>query len=199
MTTEKDINNATSSGPSRRLPALFYDMVPTFLAEAGRSEVASDALMSLDSDLFFWHRILIKGEMPRRLIAEIGVDLEHTQFQALTAIMRISHGIGRDKAQEPTIGLLAEELNLDPSRASRIATDLISRGFLERAAAQDDGRKSILLLTPKAKETFREFGRLKWEKMIEVFADWSDEDIKMFAKLFARYSQGFSRVYSASS
>lgn len=199
MTTKKDMSTAAAPPSSKRLPAQFYDMVPAYLEQAGHSNMASDALMSLDSEMFFWHRLLIKGEMPRRLIEEIGVELEQTQFQALTAIMRISHGIGRDKAQETTIGLLAEEMNLDPSRASRIATDLIGRGFLERSVAQDDGRKSILLLTPMAMETFSEFRRLKWEKLIEVFADWSDDDITKFSQLFARYSQGFSRVYSASS
>ncbi|WP_210530299.1 MarR family winged helix-turn-helix transcriptional regulator [Rubellimicrobium arenae] len=165
----------------------------------GRSPEAAEALVQLDRALFLWHRRLLKGEIQGRLLAELGLDLELTQFHGLTAITRIQNGIGRDRGEPATIGLLAEEMNLDPSRASRIAADLIARGYVTRAAAQDDGRKSVLLLTDRAHEVLARFRELKWAKLMDIFADWSDEDVAIFSRLFGRYADGLGRVHRGES
>ncbi len=88
-------------------------------------------------------------------------------------------------------------MTIDPSRASRIATGLIAGGWVERAVAQEDGRKSVLLLTDKAHDAFERFRVAKWDKLLSVFADWSEDDIRAFARLFTRYSEGMARVYGA--
>jgi DNA-binding MarR family transcriptional regulator len=175
----------------------FHDGLPEKLAESGVSPRAAEALLAFDSAVFGWHRRMMKGELPARLIAEMGVDLELSQFHALTAINRIQCGVGRAQAAEVTVGLLAEEMSLDPSRASRIASALIAGGWLKRAVAQDDARKTVLVLTDKARKVFARFRDLKWQKLLEVFSDWSEADIEAFSRLFTRYSEGTARVYSA--
>lgn len=165
------------------------------LADAGHSPDAVEALLSLDAAMFAWHRRMMKGELPGKLIQEMGTDLELSQFHALTAISRIEHGIGRAQPELATVGLLAEEMTLDPSRASRIASSLIAGGWLRREVAQDDGRKSVLMLTAKADAVFAEFRALKWRKLLELFADWDEADIEAFSRLFQRYSEGSAAVY----
>lgn len=160
------------------------------LAASSLSEPAKQALMELDAAMFQWHRKLAKGELTGRLLAETDLDLEPSLFQGLMAVMRITHGVGRDRTQEPTVGLLAEEMAIDPSRASRIASELIARGFVQRAAAQDDGRKSVLLLTAKGKGAFETVRDLRWTHMVEMFSDWSESDIERFSDLFGRYVAG---------
>jgi DNA-binding MarR family transcriptional regulator len=140
---------------------------------------------------------VMKGELPLSLMRELGAGVEATQFHALTAITRIEHGIGRDRAAEATVGLLAEEMNVDPSRASRIAADLVDRGYLARAASQVDGRRSILTLTGSAKALFEAFRELKWQKTMALFREWPEQDILDFARLFARYSDDMRRLYAA--
>jgi len=49
---------------------------------------------------------------------------------------------------QATIGSVAEQLSVDPSAASRVVSELISRGFVERLASQRDGRRTVLRLTP---------------------------------------------------
>ncbi|MEC7762327.1 MAG: MarR family winged helix-turn-helix transcriptional regulator [Pseudomonadota bacterium] len=164
------------------------------LANSDFSDHAKQALMELDAAMFQWHRKLAKGELTGRLLAETDLDLEPALFQALMAVMRITHGVGREVAQEPTVGLLAEEMSIDPSRASRIASDLIARGFIQRAAAQDDGRKSVLLLTKKGRAAFETVRDLRWGHMVEMFSDWSEADIETFSELFGRYVAGILGV-----
>ena len=109
------------------------------------------ALLSLDADQFHHMRRVMKGDVPQTLMRELNARLENTHFQALTSILRIASGYGRPQAQEVTVGLLAEEMNLDPSRASRIAADLVERGLVARAVSQEDGRRSVLVTTEAAR------------------------------------------------
>jgi DNA-binding MarR family transcriptional regulator len=183
------------SATKTKIPPAFHADLPDRLAEAGHSPEAVAALLGFDSEMFAWHRRALKGELAGRLIAEMGLEIELSQFHALTAIHRIEHGVGRAAPLPATVGLLAEEMSLDPSRASRIASGLIDEGWVRRDVAQDDGRKSVLVLTDKADAVFRRFRDLKWDKLLEVFADWNEADILAFSRLFARYSEGMARVY----
>lgn len=176
-------------------PPSYQAEVPEMLADAGLAPEAAQALMALDSALYFWHRFAAKGEMARLLIAEAGLDLDLSQFHALTAVSRIEHGVGRDAPQQATVGLVAEEMALDPSRASRITSGLIEAGYLRREAAQDDGRKAVLVFTDKTQDMFRRFKALKWKKILQVFEGWNADDIRCFSRLFARYGEDVRRVY----
>lgn len=164
------------------------------LEVAGFSATAIAALMEFDSAVFTWKHAVMKGELPRQFIATLNLDIEPQQFYYLTAILRIQTGIKRDKATDATIGLMAEELNVDPSRASRIAADLISKGYLIRQAAQDDGRKSIVVLTDKAKSVFSDFYDMKWSRYMEVFSEWDESEITTFSQLFNRYCNDFKGI-----
>ena len=185
----------TNDRTRHRHSAAHLEQVRAQLAHAGRSAPATEDMIALDADFFRWHRTIIKGELPAQLMAELAVEMDRGQFQSLTAILRIQSGIGRESPQPATIGLLADELKIDPSGASRIASDLIGAGYVRREAAQDDGRKSILTLTDKAARIFEDFRSLKWAKLIELFAEWSDQDIADFARLFGRYVESQQRVY----
>lgn len=173
----------------------YREKVGQTLAEAGYSEASVAALIDLDGEMFRMMRSMVKGELPAQLMSELGAGLELAQFQALTAITRIQGGIGRCEQQEATIGLVAEEMNVDPSRASRIVADLIAAGHVRRDVSQSDGRKSVLSLTETALSMFAAFRDLKWAKFLQVFAEWSDEEIQCFSRLFLRYNENMRRVY----
>jgi DNA-binding MarR family transcriptional regulator len=164
------------------------------LRDAGFDDDAAMALMSLDADMFHHVRRVMKGDIPQSVLQELGTDLEATQFHALAALVRIRQGHGRP-AQEPTVGLLAEEMNVDPSRASRIASDLVDRGYLARAVSQADGRRSVLELTEKAGQMFQAFHRAKWQRTMRLFKGWSSKDIVTFARLFGKYRDGMAQQY----
>jgi DNA-binding MarR family transcriptional regulator len=152
-------------------------------------------MVDFDTAAFVWHRLAARGEMPRKLLAEMGQALEISQFHSLTAVLRIQSGKGHCPAQPATIGLLAAEMNIDPSRASRIASDLITAGLLRREAAQDDGRKSVLALTDRAETIFSTFRDLRFDKVMQVFDGWTDAEIIQFSALFTRYTDRLREVF----
>jgi DNA-binding MarR family transcriptional regulator len=178
-----------------KTPPHYQLAVHDSLIADGYSRQAALALMALDLDQFEHMRRVMKGDVPVQLMRELGAGLEVTQFHALTAITRIQCGIGRSTATEATVGLLAEELNVDPSRASRIVADLVDRGYLARAASQGDGRRSVLTLTDSAVQLFDAFRTRKWQKTMAVFKDWPESDILTFARLFARFTDAMRAAY----
>lgn len=171
-----------------------YDAVRATLEASGHAPEVVQALLSLDANNFHFVRRVMKGDVPQNLMGELGVGLEPGQFQALTSVLRIQDGVGRP-AQEATVGLLAEEMAIDPSRASRIAADLVERGFLRRAVSQQDGRRSVLVPTEAARALLADFLRAKWQRSLRLFADWSAEDIVTFDRLYARFTAGMREQY----
>ena len=180
---------------SPKPPKRHHERVKETLETAGFSEDAAIALLSLDADQFHYMRRVMKGDVPQSLMQELDAGLEATQFQALTAILRIQNGYGRAVPQEVTVGLLAEEMNLDPSRASRIAADLVERGLIARAVSQVDGRRSVLVATEAATGLIEAFLRAKWQRTMRLFESWPEDDIVTFARLFGRYVDGMREQY----
>ncbi len=183
------IGGMTKPSPQRPL-----ERIKTRLQAAGFDEEAVGALLALDGDQFHYVRRVMKGDVPQSLMEELGAGLEATQFHALSAILRIQNGHARPP-QEATVGLLAEEMALDPSRASRIAADLVERGLLIRAVSQQDGRRSVLVPTEAARALMDGFLQAKWQRTMQLFATWSKEDIVTFARLFGRYTEGMREQY----
>lgn len=169
------------------------------LGMGGFNADVAEALLDLDAEMFRLMRSTVKGELPAQLMAELGTSLEAAQFQAVTAVLRINAGIGRPEPAEATIGLLAEEMNVDPSRASRLATDLIAAGYLRRGVSQSDGRKSVLYTTDSATALLLAFRDLKWAKTMQIFKDWPSDDITRFSELFLRYNEAMRRAYPGKS
>ena len=172
------------------------DRIKTSLQAQGYAAEVAEALLALDADHFHYVRRVMKGDVPQSLMDELNAGLEATQFHALSAILRIRGGYARPAA-EATVGLLAEELALDPSRASRIAADLVERGLLQRAVSQEDGRRSVLVPTDAAWALMEAFLDAKWQRTIRLFSQWSADDIVTFARLFGRYTDGMREQYPA--
>jgi DNA-binding MarR family transcriptional regulator len=170
-----------------------HDDVPDALAELGFSPAAVTALLDFDTANFQHYRMVVKGELISAIIGTYGLDMELAHFQALTAIIRIRCGVGR-VPRDPTIGLVAEEMAIDPSRASRIVADLVAKTYVRREAAQDDGRKSVLSLTPEGKKLMETFRREKWKIMARVFQGWTAEDIAAFARSVRTYAEGMQQA-----
>ena len=166
-----------------------HDDVPGLLKADGFCADAVSALLDFDTANFQHYRMVVKGEVVSAVIDAFDMDLELTEFHTLTAILRIRAGVGRP-AGEATIGLVAEELAVDPSRASRLVSDLVAKGLIRREAAQDDGRKSVLTPTDEGMRILKIFKQEKWNLLARVFKDWKAEDIAAYARSVRAYSEG---------
>lgn len=165
------------------------------LAASGFDAAAVEALLAFDAEHFLYIRRVMKGDIPQSLMDELAAGIEVSQFHALASILRIRSGYGRGAPQEPTVGLLAEEMCVDPSRASRIAADLVDRGLVTRGVSQEDGRRSILIPTGAAMTLMRAFLIAKWQRNIRIFHGWTTDEIEIFTRLFTRYNEGMRQQY----
>lgn len=90
---------------------------------------------------------------------------------------------------EITVGMLADELNIDPSVASRMVSDCISAGYLLRAASQADGRRTVLRLTPEGQTLRSQFAQLQRDAFERLTADWPAGERLQFARLLLKYAE----------
>lgn len=93
-----------------------------------------------------------------------------------------------DEAEgELTVGGVADRLGVDPSVASRMVSDCIKAGYVERRASQADGRRTVLGLTRDGvglRDAFRRQQRCAFEA---ITSDWSQHERREFARLLIKY------------
>jgi DNA-binding MarR family transcriptional regulator len=88
---------------------------------------------------------------------------------------------------EMTVGGLAERLAVDPSVASRMVSDCVSNGYLEREASQRDGRRTVLRITPKGVALRGLFRRQQRQAFEYITRDWPEHERLEFARLLLKY------------
>lgn len=138
-------------------------------------------------------RFLIGRRIVGRIaIANVAPGLELTDLDVLDVSRRIAQAGG-----EVTVGAIADAMRIDPSRGSRLVADLVSRGILRRDASQEDGRRSLIAPTELGEKLLNEIRSVKHGLIEQMTADWSDEDQQAFARLFARFVDGFEEIYQS--
>jgi DNA-binding MarR family transcriptional regulator len=75
--------------------------------------------------------------------------IEPQQHQLLLAVKGLPHG------SKPTIGVLAERMQLQPHSTVGLIDRLVERGFLVRLRATDDRRQVLVKLTHDGEELLR--------------------------------------------
>lgn len=184
----------SASHPSAKALRTHFKRINEQAEANGLSADAAEALIGIDASVFAWRRRMLKGEMVRSILAALSLDIEQAEFEALTALSRLNNGMGSSRKAEVTVGDIAEELTIDPSRASRLVSALVNKGYLRRAAAQDDARKIVLMPTEASLALFDAFMTLKWRLVFDAFKDWSEGDIADFERLFSHYVASLSEA-----
>lgn len=134
---------------------------------------------SIRGSLVALRRLFQRKELAAMWAAAAGrpPDLDYTELRVLDAL--------RDGG---TVGDVAVGLGIDPSRASRLVARAVARGTLAREAAQDDGRKVVLRVTPAGAKLRARGGEVTRARIALATADWSRADRVRFAELFARFA-----------
>ncbi|MEU4329995.1 MarR family winged helix-turn-helix transcriptional regulator [Nonomuraea dietziae] len=104
-----------------------------------------------------------------------------------TLVLNFVEELTKDPDREITVGSVAEFLAVDPSVASRMVSDNIKAGYLIRAASQQDGRRTVLRLSPQGAELMARFRRHQRSAFEYITADWPEHDRLEFARLMLRY------------
>ena len=129
----------------------------------------------------------------RRLIGRLAIHsvapgLELSHLDVLDAVRRAQ------SSGEVTVGMIAEMLRIDPSRASRITADMVGRGVLRRKASQADARRIVVVVTALGQRLLSEIQAQKLSVISDILSDWPTEDIEAFAVLFDRFIGGYEQA-----
>lgn len=152
--------------------------------QASRTPLAAIGLAMTRMRLLIGRRFIGRMALKRM---ETGLEL--SDIDAIGVIKRIG------SQQEVTVGTIAEQLRIDPSRGSRIVADLVKQGLLERAASQEDGRRSLVKVTEAGRRVLDNIEAIKRETIAEATAGWSDEDVETFGRLYMRFTEGLEAQF----
>jgi len=151
----------------------------------GLSRRAAQAIAEIDVTMQRIRRGISKREFAAALVASLGAGAELQHLDAMGAIANWGH---QSAETEVTVGLVAERLNIDPSRASRLVAEIVDKGFARRVASQGDARRICLELTEAGHDFTRTFRERKWRMLARSMSTWNEDEIVIFARLLERFS-----------
>lgn len=93
--------------------------------------------------------------------------------------------------QDVSVGLVAERMGIDPSRASRLVASAIAGGHLRRVASQHDGRRIGLELTDAGRETMAGAQRFRQAMFGRAMQGWTEQERTEFVRLLNRFADAF--------
>ena len=92
------------------------------------------------------------------------------------------------------VATIAARLGIDPSRASRLVTELISEGYAARAVSQQDARRTIVTLTDKGNAVVTAVRTIKYLVLGTFLSDWSAEEMNTLTPLLHRLTHWADEV-----
>jgi DNA-binding MarR family transcriptional regulator len=90
--------------------------------------------------------------------------------------------------QELTVGVVAERLGIDPSRASRVVCAAVNSGYVLRVASQGDGRRICLELTEAGRQLVAAAHSARQAFYDRLLDGWTDAERGEFARLLTRFA-----------
>lgn len=160
-----------------------------FLESAGIEQRVTDAALEVDAVLQQWRRRANKRELGTAALQAFGLDheIDLAQLDVLIAIWAPSREFGPEGGQETMVSTIAGRLCIDPSRASRLVSDLIGKGLARRAVSQQDARRTIVELTARGQAIVGAVRRFKFLVMGEFLSDWTQDELEAFVPLLERF------------
>jgi DNA-binding MarR family transcriptional regulator len=120
-----------------------------------------------------------------RMLAAAAHDVEWSAHVVLRCI---------DNEGPLRAGAVAQCLQSDPSTVSRQVASLVKDGLLVRRSDPDDGRASLLVLTPKADAVLAEHDRIRLDYFAQMLDGWDDADLRGFAGMLNRLTEAYEAV-----
>lgn len=149
-----------------------------------REPARADGIERIDAALGRIRRSMARQSLGRRVLSDLGADID-------PGLVEVLHAIAGSGAQSPdavSIGVVAQEMGVDPSQASRLVREAVAAGLVRRVAAANDARRSALQLTDLGASLVASSRNYKHTLLLEHFRDWSEQDLGDFARLLSRFS-----------
>lgn len=174
------------------MPLSVENQMNTVLMQAGLDAETAEAVVEIDALMQKWRRRAQKRELGNRALADLKIGLDLAQFDVLTAIEGPTEP--GESAGETMVATVAERLNIDPSRASRVVGDLVDQGYARRAVSQADARRTILELTERGRAVLEAVRAYKFLIMGDFLSEWSAADLAAFVPLLKRFGSWMDSI-----
>lgn len=158
------------------------------LAHAGISADLSRSALELDAIMQHWRRRVVKRELGQRALADLGLDLDLALLDVLMVIRAPANEFGEEPDGDIMVATVATRLGIDPSRASRLTSELIRLGLVRRSVSQEDARRAILELTDEGTRIVQAVRRYKFLILGNFLKGWTDAELSAFIPLLKRFS-----------
>lgn len=164
------------------------------LRDSGVDDAMIDVSLRLDTILQRWRRRITKRELGRQAISALGLSIDMAQLDVLFAIQGPMVDTCAKADEEVTIGTIGERLSIDPSRASRLVSDVVSGGYAMRMASQKDSRRTVIVLTEQGAAVTRAVRTYKFLLMGTYLRDWEPAEAEALVKLLQRFGEWSDRA-----
>ncbi len=124
----------------------------------------------------FTCKMLIEGEVRRRLREEFGVTLP--RFDLMAQLDRAPAGM--------TLGQLSQRMMVSNGNVTGLVERLVAQGLVDRRSSPNDRRSQIVSLTAEGRRIFRAMARANADWVGEIFADLSPTDVDTLMSLLGK-------------
>ncbi|WP_375175255.1 MarR family winged helix-turn-helix transcriptional regulator [Pseudooceanicola sp.] len=163
----------------------------------GVSRDVTQHALELDAILQAWRRRVQKRELGHMALTELGLPLDVPKLDVMVAIWAPSNEFGATGQEETMVATIAARLGIDPSRASRLVTELIAEGYAARAVSQQDARRTIVTLTDKGTAVVEAVRTIKYLVLGSFLSDWTEEEMATLTPLLHRLTHWVDEVGTA--
>src|ERR1700733_618984 len=144
-----------------------------------------DALAQIERAMVRIRRSQTRRTLGRLMQRDLGTRFNMGHSFVVDALAETEGGPGN----EPSVGMVAEHLGVDPSRASRMVADAIRGGYVRRVASQVDGRRMGLELTGAGRKLLKTTSSFRRRVFSKVMARWPETDCTEFARLLTKFTE----------
>jgi DNA-binding MarR family transcriptional regulator len=144
-----------------------------------------DALLTQAAEaLFRLGRLFSRIGIPASSVGSTARRVELSRILVVQAIDTVQ----RETEQEITVGVIAQQLAVEPSTASRLVADAIKDGYITRGISSTDNRRVQLDLTDSGRTLIREVRKYQQDVFEQLTHDWTESERAEFARLFVQFS-----------
>ena len=167
--------------------------INSLLRKAGIDAATVDAVIGIDALLQNWRRRAQKREIGNRALNDLKIGIDLAQFDVLVAIAGPEDEFGIS-AGETMVATVAERLSIDPSRASRVVSEMVEAGYARRAVSQADARRTIIELSDAGVAIIEAVRAYKYLIMGDFLAGWPSDEVATFLPLLLKFGQWQNHV-----
>jgi DNA-binding MarR family transcriptional regulator len=154
--------------------------------DAPTSAKAAEILSYLDDSIV---RVTVLRQKPAYralLVAGTGLDSRITTMRVLRSVLALMAS-----GTTPSIGEVAERLQLDQSSASRAIDVAVQQGYIQKHASPVDGRRIELVVTEEGSRILEDLGKVRAGVLADLLADWQSEDVRELARLLSALADSY--------